>query len=46
MGSIRIVIRSAMTLISSLLVLPTLVRLGRVKTDEAVRHHWAPIRAR
>jgi hypothetical protein len=46
MGSIKIVIHSTMTLISSLLVLPTLVRLGRVKTDEAVRHHRAPIGAR
>jgi hypothetical protein len=36
MGSIRIVIRSTMTLSFSLFVLPTLVRLGRVKTDEAV----------
>jgi hypothetical protein len=35
-----------MTLTFSLLVLPTLVRLGRVTMDEAVRHHWAPIGAR
>ena len=44
MGSIRIVVR-AMTLTFWLLVLPTFVRLGRVTTDEAVRHHWAPIGA-
>jgi hypothetical protein len=37
---------AAMTLTSSLLVLPMLVRLGRVTTDEAVHHHWAPIGAR
>ena len=45
MRSIKIVIRSAMTLTLSLLVLLTLVRLGRIKTDEAVHHHWAPIGA-
>jgi hypothetical protein len=34
-----------MTLTFSLFVLPTLVRLGRVTTNEAVRHHWTPIGA-
>jgi hypothetical protein len=46
MGSIKIVLRCAMRLSLSLLVLPTLMRLGRGKTDEAVHHLWSPIGAR
>jgi hypothetical protein len=34
-----------MMLTFSLSVLPTLVRLGRVTTDKAVRHHRASIGA-